>query len=501
MCFKISTLIIALGIFSYSSNAQNLSDKPNIVVVLADDIGLGDISGYRRAHSNKILVETPQINQLMKAGISFTDAHSPTALCAPSRYSIMTGKNTYHSYRPWGVWGSYEQTAVKKTDLTLGKLMKSAGYNTAFLGKWHLGSDYKRKSTDQIYRGKGNKMELDIDVTKIVGNGPKQQGFDYSFMYPAGIQDVPYIALENEVWFPLTPKSEIGLITKKKMLKKKVTLDKKEGIGDTKWNPFNMGKLLAEKGVEYINNTPADKPFFMYYCSQAVHKPHTPAKKLNGKKIKGSTSVYHLDLIKELDVQMEMLVQALKKKGVYDNTIFIITSDNGGLAFSTTTKTGHRPSDIYSGAKNSIREGGHRVPFIVVWPSKIKANTQSKALISGTDILATLGAVVNAEIPEDQALDSANLLPILLGENEAKERNQLMIQSGTSREAAFRDGDWKLIIKFNKKEMSATGLYNLNKDPHEDKNLIENATYKSRVETMFATYSKIRTKKLPTRSI
>jgi len=321
-------------------------------------------------------------------------------------------------------------------------------------------------------------------------------------MYPAGIQDVPYVVLENEKWYPLNKKSEIGFISKKKMLKKKVKLDKMEGLGDTQWNPFNMGALLAHKGVEYIDKAPSDKPFFMYYCTQAVHKPHTPAKELNGKKIKGSTEVYHLDLIKELDVQMEMLITALKKKGVYENTVFVFTSDNGGLVFGETMRSGHRPSDIYRGAKNTIQEGGHRVPLIVVWPSKIKPNVQTQALASGTDILATLAAIVEKDIPEDQAVDSANLLPILLGDAKAKPRKQLMIQSGTSNEGAFREESWKLIIKFDKeKNMAVTGLFNLENDPHEDENLIEEAKHKSRIDRMFETYKKIRTEKLATRNL
>jgi arylsulfatase A-like enzyme len=187
------------------------------VVILADDIGPGDLSGYRRLLNEKVIVETPNLDTLMQEGLSFTDAHSPAALCAPSRYSIMTGNNTYYSYAPLGVWGAYQPSPLKATDMTLGKLMQNAGYQTGFFGKWHIGGDYYRKGTKEIYRGARNRMELDVDVTQIAGNGPQDHGFDYSLTFPAGIQNVPYSVYENGEWMPLHPESEITVITQKKM--------------------------------------------------------------------------------------------------------------------------------------------------------------------------------------------------------------------------------------------------------------------------------------------
>lgn len=500
---SLTATFLFLNFFQSICWSQEKNTQPNIIVILADDIGYGDLSAYQRLNGGTVKVETPQLDQLMKEGISFTDGHSPTALCAPSRYSVMTGQNTYHNYSPWGVWGSYQKTAIKKDDLTLGKVMKNAGYETAFLGKWHLASDYYRKDSKEIYRRKQWKpMELEVDVSQIVGNGPKQQGFNYSFMYPAGIQDVPYVVYENEKWYPLDKKSEIGVITKKKMKKKKVTLDKDEGLGDTKWNPFEMGILLANKGVEYIQKVPNDKPFFMYYCTQAVHKPHTPAKELNGKKIKGTSEVYHLDLIKELDTQIEMMVSALKKKGVYENTVIVFTSDNGGLMFGSTLRTGHKPCGVLKGGKNNIFEGGHRVPFIFTWPGKIKPNTISNALISGTDILATIAAMANQKVPEGKALDSKNLLPTLLGEKKITNR-KMMLQGGTSNEVAFRDGDWKLIMDYDKYDETfiASKLFNLKDSIREYDDLIDLPENQVRVKEMLKEYINIRTNKIATKQL
>ncbi|MCG8514156.1 MAG: sulfatase-like hydrolase/transferase, partial [Halanaerobiales bacterium] len=166
--------------------------KPNVIVVLTDDVGLGDISHYRMMHSDNIILETPNIDKIAESGMVFTQAHSPAALCAPSRYAIITGNSCYRSPFPWGVWGSYQKSPIKDDDLTLGRLMQNAGYKTAFFGKWHLGGDYYRKDDPtKIYRGSRDKPEMDVDITKII-DGPNQKGFDYSFTFPAGIQAVPY---------------------------------------------------------------------------------------------------------------------------------------------------------------------------------------------------------------------------------------------------------------------------------------------------------------------
>ena len=479
-------------------------EKPNVIVVLADDIGVGDISHYRKLHSDNIILETPNIDRLANEGVVFTQAHSPAALCAPSRYAIMTGNSCYRSPFPWGVWGSYQQSPIQDSDLTLGRLMKKAGYQTAFFGKWHLGGDYFRKDDPgKIYRGPRNKPELDVDIRKIV-DGPNQKGFDYSFTYPAGIQAVPYAAYENGDWIPLKEDSEIGFISQENMSKIGVKLDKLEGLGDLNWDPHKMGPLLVSKAVDYINDhANQDEPFFMYFCSQAVHLPHTPPEELNGVKIAGTTPSKHMDMIKELDVQMGMLVEALKKNGIYENTVFMFTSDNGGLHVNQKTlASGHKPNDIYSGQKNSEFEGGHRVPFIATWPKVIEKGRSSNEPVLGLDIMATLAAITDTEIGIGQAMDSYNLLPILEDRNGAESHAFLMLQSGTGRELILIEDGWKMIIQVDNKDKTdktrhPEALFNLNDNPREeeDKNLINDPAYQSKVEELFAKYNKIRESK------
>ena len=477
--------------------AQN---SPNVVVVLADDIGIGDVSYYRKIHSKNIIVKTPALDKLAEKGMIFTNAHSPAALCAPSRYAVMTGNNCYRSYMPWGVWGSFQKTPYEATNLTLGKLMKNAGYQTAFFGKWGVGMDFFQKgSKTKIYRSPRSKLELNVDVTQIAGNGPKANGFDYSLTFPSGIQNVPYVVYENEKWLPLQKNSIIEVITQKKMDKLNVILDKEEGLGDSYWNPHHLGPLLVNKAIHFIEKSSAKKPFFMYYASLAVHLPHTPAKELNGKEIAGTTPSRHLDKVKELDTQVGMLIEALKKKGVYENTLFIFTSDNGGLRRKNTIAAGHQSNDIFRGGKNSAYEGGHRVPFIAVWPKKIKEKTAIDTPIVTLDILGTLAAVTNQKIKKNQAMDSANLLPLLYGKNKEDVHPFLMLQSGTGREGIIVKDQWKLIIAFDKKDKTdktrfPIALFNLkdNVEENENKNLVYSRKHKDKVDELFYLYNSTR---------
>lgn len=482
-------------------------DNPNVIVVLADDIGVGDISYYRKLNSDNIIVETPTIDKLAKKGVLFKNAYSPAALCAPSRYSIMTGNHSYRSYAPRGVWGSYQQSPIEKNQLTLGTLMQQAGYKTSFFGKWGFGMDFARKDNpNQTYRGPRNKPELDVDITKVIDRGPQQNGFDYSYMYPAGIQDAPYAVYENGLMTPLNKDSKIVQITQKNMDKIGFKLDKMEGLGDSYWNPFNASNLLINKAVNFIDkNSKSKKPFFMYYCTQAVHKPHTPSKEINGTKIAGTTPSKHLDMVKELDIQIEMLIKALKKKGVYHNTLIIFTSDNGGLLIPETIKSGHKSNDIFRGGKNQAYEGGNRVPFIIHWPDKIKKPLIANQPILGLDILGTLAGLTNQHVENNQAMDSSNLLPILIEGKDIQPHPYLMTQSGTGKEVMITENGWKLIIKIKNEDTFITNqkliaLFNLNDNPSEieKQNLINNPVYKEKVTYLLNRYNQTRTSKIPT---
>ncbi|GAA4237864.1 arylsulfatase [Postechiella marina] len=502
---NIYLVLLWVLLINFSVAAQNSSKrKPNVIVVLADDVGVGDISKYRRLHNPKIIVETPNIDKLAETGMMFTNAHAPAALCATSRYSIMTGNYNYRSPLPWGVWGGYAKGVFTNKTLTLGRLMQQANYNTAFIGKWHLGTGFRdKRDSSKIYdyKSEKDKFNINVDISKIVSDGPSQNGFDYNFTLPSGIQSVPYTAYENDEWYPLNKHSLIGIVDAAYYKKLGFVLNKKEGYGDSMWQPSEIGPLIANKAVKYIKeNANKEKPFFMYYCSQAVHSPHAPPEEIGGVKIKGTTPSSHLDMVKELDVQIKMLVDAVKEQGIYENTVFIFTSDNGGLHVSGDTwDARHEPSDIYRGCKNDPYEGGSRVPFIVSWPNKIKAQTKSNKPVLGTDIMATIAAISNTKIEKGGALDSYNLMPFLKEEKRAKSRSHVMLQGGSHREVMIVKEGWKLIIQIDKKDKTdktriPIALFDLNKNiwEHEEFNYINNPKYSKKVKSLLALYSETR---------
>jgi arylsulfatase A-like enzyme len=278
-------------------------------------------------------------------------------------------------------------------------------------------------------------------------------------------------------------------------------LDKKEGLGDSNWMPSKIGPILANKAVNYISkNANKEKPFFMYYCSQAVHTPHMAAGELNGVKVAGTTPSRHLDMIKELDIQVGMMVEELKKQGIYENTLIVFTSDNGGLHVDGDAwNARHEPSSIYRGCKNDPYEGGHRVPFIAVWPNEIKANQVSKTPVLGMDILSTIAAAAQYKIPKNEVLDSYNLLPILKNKEKKHTRNHLMIQGGSQREVIIIEKEWKLIIQIDKKDKTnkkrtPIALFNLKTNDTEDErfNFIYNKKYSKKVKELLEKYSKTR---------
>ncbi|WP_440876024.1 sulfatase family protein [Thalassotalea sp. PLHSN55] len=499
----LSLLACALASLSLSSPAHSHSsaktthvgEKPNIVVIMADDLGIGDVSFYTRdLIKRQPLFETPTLDQLSREGLWFDDAHSTTALCSPTRYGMMTGNSTYRSTAPWGTWSMYKESPVKPTDATLGRIAKAQGYRTGFIGKWHLGGDYKTKDGTKIYRGEKRGYLPTVDLSKIVDGGPEHLGFEYSFMLPDGIQGPNYMAFENSTWYPLSPESKVILIDEKSAIDPKIVSSKGPGMGDSAWDTQKMGDIISRKAVDFINQQRSDKPFLLYYTSPMPHVPHIPPATFDGVKVKGTTPTAHLDMVVELDLQIARIVKALKDKGIYDNTLLVITSDNGGLLFSQ--NTGHRTSGEYRGSKNLAYEGGHRVPFIVNWPEMISQSAIVKEPIMAHDIVATIAAVTGYKVQEHQAMDSMSLLPLIRGENDFPRREFMMQQGGTGMNVVLRKDQWKLMIKTNRNlnKWEPVGLYNLeaNHSENEKNNLLHNKEYEKHAEKMMSQYLEIR---------
>ncbi len=470
-------------------------ERPNIVFVMADDLGLGDVSFHvRNFQKKKPVVETPTLDALAAQGLWFTDGHSATSLCAPTRYAVMSGNNNYRSYQPAGVWSTFGKTAFKKGHATLGTVVRDAGYRTGFVGKWHLGGDFKVPGKNEIFRGKkSGDLRGKVDMTQMVGGGPKYCGFDYDYTSPCGIQGPHYLLYENGKWAPINDDSKI-IFMNKDTVKDPAMLDSKgEGMGDSQWDTSQIGKLLSAKAVDFIKTSSAkDEPFFLYYCSPMVHRPHIPPQEFDGKKIAGQTPSKHLDTVLDFDMQMKRIVDALKATGEFENTLFVLTSDNGGLQDGPARKIGYDVGGGFNGSKNSPLEGGHRVPTFAVWPGKIKPGT-SDELVVNQDMVSTLAALVGTEIPTGQAQDSNNILPLLTGKGEFKPRSFWVNQAGSQRQVMLRKMPWKLIMKSNPKrtEFEPYALYDLQGDPKEKQNQFGKSANKSVVESMFAEYKEL----------
>lgn len=495
-----STLLIASSGFAAAPPIQKAPRNPNIVLIMADDFGLGDVAYHTRTQMHKEpLFETPAMDALAEDGLWFTDGHSSTSLCSPTRYCMMTGNNNYRSYAPWGVWGTFRETAFKDGEVTLGSVVKDAGYTTGFIGKWHLGGDFLDKKTGTIYRGedRGN-PNTTVDVSKFVNYGPKYCQFDYDFTLPCGVQGPIYMAYENEAWYPLKKESEITYIDKHSAINPKDVTSKGPGLGDSQWNTSEIGNIISAKAVDFINdNAKKDAPFFLYYCSPTVHVPHCPPDEFDGKKINGQTPSRHLDMVLDLDMQVKRITDALKANGLYENTLIVFTSDNGGLQVDADTiASGHRSNGGWAGCKNSPLEGGHRVPLIIVWKNHVKPGITDEHAINH-DMLATFAALVGTKIPENQAQDSNNLLPFLLGQDGYQRRDFVVQQAGSGCEVMFRKGPWKLIIQSDHMltKWEPKALYNLQDNPTENQksNFIKNPEYAPLVKQLFDDYMEIRT--------
>ncbi len=497
------------ALFTTAIAATTLSmaatEKPNIVFILADDLGLGDISFYAKNIINeKPFTETPNIDALAEQGIWFTDGHSACALCAPTRYAVMSGNNNYRSYAPTGVWSTFAETAFKPGHATLGTVVRDAGYNTGFIGKWHLGGlQFKELGKDTLYSGaKDANLDGKVDMTKYGGDGDEKYcGFDYSYTLPCGVQGPMYLAYENQKWAPLGKDSKIIYMTKDKFINPKDVTDKGPGMGDTNWQASEITKVISAKAVDFIKeNGKKDEPFFLYYCSPTVHLPHCPTDEFDGRKIKGSNVSAHLDLTADLDMQVKRIVDAVKATGEFDNTLFFFSTDNGGLRDGEATKAnGYQPGHNWNQAKNSPLEGGHRVPTFAVWKNKIKPGTCDE-LVVNQDMVATFAALVGTKIPAGQAQDSNNVLPLFLGKKGFQPREYWANQAGAKNEVMYRKYGWKLIIQSNHKRSSfePVALYNIEKDPREKKNQFTNPEFKPLIKTMYDEYMQLLKDQRPT---
>ena len=440
VCHFFTALLAPLA-WLHAADAPQEKTRPNIVLILADDLGYGDVGCYN-ARSK---VPTPNLDRLAGEGMRFTDAHSPATVCTPSRYSLMTGQMAFRVPNGGTVFqGAGGPSLIAPGRLTLPAMLRKQGYATAAVGKWHVGFTFRDKAGEPIHSGKLEDARR-IDFSRRIEGGPLDHGFDRFFGTACcPTTDWLYAFIDGDR-IPVPPSAPLD---KSKLPKHPDSVDCRVGMIAPDFPMEEVDSVFLKKSREFMDEhrrTSPDKPFFLYHATRSAHLPSFPGKAFQGKTKAGP----HGDFIFELDHIVGELMKHLEKLGLADNTLIIFTSDNG----PETTSVVHMRADHahdgarpWRGIKRDAWEGGHRVPLIVRWPGRVKSGSTSDQPASLTDVMATVAAITGAELPRDAAEDSFNLLPVLEGKAAAPIRPYLLTQAfGGERTLSIRRGAWKYI--------------------------------------------------------
>ena len=468
---QIAIILLLLGASLATAEEPTL---PNIVILYADDMGVGDVS-YGDADAK---IQTPNIDQIARQGMTFSDGHSSSGICTPSRFALLTGQ--HHWRRFHGIVTAFGPTVFKEGEFNIARMLKKQGYQTGCFGKWHLGWDWD--AIRKLGVTKKDRARADsYDWTKRFPAGPIDQGFDYYFG-DGTINFPPFCWIENDRFLTIPTKP----VMKSKPLAGGGTF--RNGPMAEDWNPYDVLPTITQKAVDWIGDQDAKKPFFAYLAFNSPHYPIVPNKEFHGK----SSAGYYGDFVIETDAMVGKVIAALEKKGVAENTLIIFTADNGveTHAFERLKNFDQWSSGKFRGVKRDTYEGGHRVPFIVSWPGKIKAGSKSDEVISQVDFAATFASITGYSLGKNEAIDSYNFMPVLTGTDYEKPLRVATVQN-TSRTYALRQGDWVYFTKPSGAEQKerthylnhfgltefpddAPGLlFNLREDPRQSSNLYD----------------------------
>jgi len=396
--------------------------RPNIVLILADDLGWGSVGCYG---ADPALVRTPNIDRLAREGVRFTDANTASSVCSPTRYALLTGRYCWRTSLKYEVLGINSPLHIEPTRPTLASILKPLGYRTAIVGKWHLGY----QSGDRT------------DYTQPLRPGPQDVGFDYQFAVPQNHGDGTGVYVEGDRVAGLRSATLSPGKYKNWRGRKQIGLDAPQRV-DTEVMP-----TLTRKAVAWLKQQERGKPFFLYYAPVAVHNPVTPSEETKGSSRAGPYGAW----IHELDASVGAVLKALDEKGLTKDTLVLFTSDNGGEMFgddqAAAQAAGLKPMGPFKGDKHTIWEGGFRVPYIVRWPGRVAAGTACDEMVSLTDTFATIASLVGVPTPpaSDAAEDSFNVLPAWLGQKRRSPLRPHMIVHSADGVFAIRKGPWKWI--------------------------------------------------------
>lgn len=481
------------------------SRNPNIVLILADDLGQGDVSCFNPQAGWR----TESIDRLAAGGMRFTDSHATSALCTPSRYSLMTGRYNWRSPLKSSVLPGDSQALVEKERLTLPRFLQQLGYRTSVVGKWHLGLDWQLSDGDHQEEfgidpdshpvpegrmGRDGSFDpafqyeiegTDIDFSKPIEFGPREMGFDYSFITAASLDQPPYVYIENGLAQGV-PSVWMGddLVLDRRTDSQQQLIQ--AGPAVEGYDVQNVAGDFQAKVLEQIDELAKDPdtPFFLYVPSHLVHGPIIPDAQWQGRSGLGPYG----DWVLQFDSYVGQILDALDEKGIAEDTLVLLTSDNGasGVAgLPHLRELGHDPSNGWRGHKTDIWEGGHREPTIVRWPGHVQAGAVSERTVSHSDIFRTVADLLGHEVPEEAAEDSVSNLPLWMGRDQDV-RSDLVSHSGGGG-FAIRQGVWKLELVTDGDGMDAAyeaqhggvpteyrpaQLYDLSRDPAEADNVI-----------------------------
>lgn len=455
------TIRILLALCLFCAGTAGAEDRPNFVFILADDLGVGDVS-----HLNPdSKISTPNIDTLASEGITFLDAHSSASVCTPTRYSFLTGRYSWRSPLKERVVSGYSKSIIEQGLPTIASMLRDHGYRTAMFGKWHLGLDWQKKDGTRVSELRpAESIEAEIDFTSGFEGGPLSHGFEYFFGINASLDFPPYVFVENDKALTVptgmqAKQGERGKPSHQFMMR--------SGLKDVEFDPQQVLKTLTEKAVDYIKAQNADQPFFIYIPLNSPHTPVVPREEFLGS---SSAGVYG-DFIQETDWSVGQVKAALQERGLLQNTILVFSADNGASRASFSTKHekefDHKPSAIYRGRKAGLHEGGHRVPLVISWPKGITARSSNDQLVVLNDFYATMADIVGDDTAKSGVADSFSLLPIFKAEEEKYTRTSAIHHDFAGR-FSFREGPWKLLLNKDKQE-----LFNLKEDPSEGNNLFE----------------------------
>lgn len=417
-----------------------MDKKPNIILFLTDDLGYGDISCLNPEGK----LDTRNIDRMASEGMVFTDAHSCSSVCTPSRYGIVTGRYNWRTRLKRGVIPGCAPALIEDGRMTIGSMLQSQGYKTAAIGKWHLGMDWETEPDFQLPRTipEINPDRMGIKFDQPIKNGPNTKGFDYFFGTGGSLDQPPYVFIENDRARG-TPTNWVGNKGFEPLYAGGI-LEMDYGPAVDDWDFQKAVSIVHDKVLEKVDEyAGGDQPFFIYAPSLAVHGPLLPDDEFIGKSGIGPYG----DIVLQVDAFIGKLEEKLRTLGIADNTILIFTSDNGCAPIvdphNMYKQVGHNPCHIFRGTKFDIWEGGHRVPLIIKWPGRIPAGKSCDQLVCLIDFFATFADIVGFAVPDEAAEDSVSNLSLWTGEVDKPVRGAVVHHSGFGK-FSIRKGEWKL---------------------------------------------------------